>query len=147
MSTDSNEPIIDLSRRHFTRTQGDVTVIGTWSLANSRPVLALIPTHTRLAHDRLTPCLVPIDMAHLWDEHTGDAAHAAIMTVQFAEALGINPYNPRALVRLTSLIRDHLGDLLAMPPMPTSEERVVADIIKTDHDTGKTTEAEVTSDV
>lgn len=146
MST-QHDPIIDLSRRHFTRAYGDITVIGTWSLANSRPVLALIPTVRRPDHNRVMPCLVPIDMAWMWDEHTGDPAHCAEASVMFANALGKNPYSPRELIRIASTIREHLGDLLMMPAMPTSEDRVIADIIKTDHDTGKTDEAEIISDV
>ncbi|WP_296763720.1 hypothetical protein [Sediminimonas sp.] len=146
MSTE-HDPVIDLSRYHFKHAYGDVTVIGTWSLATSRPVMALVPTVLRPTHDRVTPCLVPLDMAWMWDETTGDAQHCVETTVMFAQALGFNPYAPRELIRLTSIIRDHLGDLLTMPPMPETEQRAVADVIKTDLDTGKTQEAEILSDV
>lgn len=144
----STDPIIDLSIQHGApRVKGDVTVIFTWLLHTGRPTMALVPTGSRMTHERAIPCLVPLDMAYLWDENVGDPTHCATMTFQFANALGLNAFQPRELIRLTSIIRDHLGDLLTMPSMPQGDRRVLADVIKTDHDTGKTEEAEILSDV
>jgi len=142
-----NTPVLDLGLRCWERTRGDITVIGTWILTSRRPCLALIPSRPMPTHERVTPCLVPLDMAFAWDEHTGDPADTAEMSFQFAAALGLNPMEPRNVVAVTSLIRDSLGDLLAMPPLPDSEKHAVADVQITDPETGKSTEAEIVDNV
>lgn len=141
--------VLDIShdRRHFTRRLGDITVIGTWLMQTARPALVLVPTHAKLGHDTVRPCIVPLEQAWLWDEHMGDGRHCAVMTYQFATAMGFNPFQPETLVRITSAIREHLGDLLTMPQQPDFEQRVVAEVTKTDRNTGKTQEAEILSDV
>jgi len=146
MSTDT-APIIDLNLRLWQRTRGDITVIGTWLLTTKRPCLALVPSRINPTHERATPCLVPLDMAFAWDEHTGDPAHTAAMSFQFAAALGLNPMEPRNVFAVTSLVRDALGELLAMPPFPEGEKEVTADVLITDPETGKTTEAEIVDNV
>lgn len=140
-------PLIDLSRYDWKRRKGDVIVYGTWSLHNGRPVMVLIPTFTPEHSEHLIPCLVPLDMAYMWDEHTGDPAHCARMTFEFASALGLNAHEPRTMVRLTSIIREHLGDLLTMRNLPASEQEVVADAILTDTNTGQVREAEIIDNV
>lgn len=142
-SQTENQPLLDLSRYHWKRTQGDVTLYGTWSLLNGRPVMVLVPTHRQHDFENVTPCLVPLDLAYMWDEHTGDPAHCAQATFAFANALGLDAFSPRSLIRLTAIIRDHLGDLLAMPPIPSTEREVVADTIMTDPNTGRSVEAEI----
>lgn len=137
------EVAIDLSRTAWTRPKGDLTLYGTWILTTGRPAMVIVPSRLVPTHDRVTPCIVPIDTAYMWDEYTGDPGHCARMTYLFASSLGINPHNPMNLVRLTSLIRDHLGDLLTMPPLPHGERVVVADAILTETSTGKTREAEI----
>lgn len=143
----TNKPAIDLSRTAWERTFGDLTVIGTWIMTTGRPVMVIIPTFVKRSHERIIPCLVPMDMAYLWDEHMGDPAHCAQTTFAFANALGMSPYEPRNLIRITSLIREHLGDLLTIAPLPESELEVVADAIMTDPNTGKVTEAEIVDHV
>lgn len=140
----SDTPIIDLTRYDWKREQGDVVVIGTWSMHNGRPVMVLMPNSRRtLDADKVTPCLVPLDLAYMWDEYTGDAIHCAQMTWQFAAALGLSQNDPRTLLRLTSIIRDHLGDLLTMRPLTDADMVRVADVEQTDTNTGKTREAGV----
>lgn len=147
MSETITRPIIDLDRRAWAKTRGDITLIGTWLLTTGRPVMVLVPTRPKATHDRVTPCLVPMDMAHLWDEHTGDPVHCARMSYQFAAALGLSMHEPRSIFAVTAAIRDHLGDLLTMPPMPDTEREVVADAILTDPHTGKSRETEISDDV
>ena len=138
------QPMIDLERHLWKRTKGDITVYGTWSLHSGRPVMVLVPTFVpRHSVERAVPCLIPLDAAFLWDEHTGDPSHCAQMTFQFAQVLPISPFNPSDMIRLTSIIREHLGDLLTMAPLPESEREVVADAILTDPNTGKTKETEI----
>lgn len=141
--TVETSPLLDLDRYLWKRSMGNITAIGTWSLHNGRPVMVLVPTFARPTHERIQPCLVPMDLAYLWDEHTGDPGHCAQASYGFANALGLNPLNPHDLIRLTSIIREHLGDLLMMPNMPSSEKQVVADAILTNPNTGKTREAEI----
>ena len=42
------------------------------------------------------------------------------------------------------MIRGHLGDLIAMPPLPDDARQPVAEMLITDNATGRTTEKEVT---
>ena len=140
-------PVIDLELRAWERTVGDVTVIGTWILTNQRPVMVLVPSRPMPTHDRVIPCLVPLDMAFEWDEHTGDPVFCARQSMRFAAALGFNNMEPRNVLFITTLIRDHLGDLLSTPRFPDREKQAVADALITDPETGKSTEAEIIDNV
>jgi|AntRauTorckE5430_2_1112549.scaffolds.fasta_scaffold04137_2 hypothetical protein len=144
--TDS-EPILDLDLRHKTLVRGDITVIFTWLLSNQRPCMVLVPTKIMPTHERTMPCIVPLDIAFAWDEVTGDAAETAAMSFQFAAGLGMNPMEMRNVIKVTSVVRDCLGDLLRMPMFPADQREVVADVLITDTDTGKTTEAEAVDHV
>lgn len=138
---------LDLNRYLARHTLGDITVFLTWTTHNSRPCIVLIPTHAFLHYDRVTPCIVPMESAWAWDEVTGDPRHAATMSFHFAEALGFAP-SPPMLMRITSIIRDLLGDLLMMPVMPAFyDTRVEADATLTDRNSGKVIHSEITSNV
>jgi len=147
MTKEPQSHVLDLTLRHFERTVGNVTVIGTWLLTTQRPALALIPAKPLPHYDRITPCLVPLDLAYEWDEHTGDPGSCALMSFQFAAALGMNPNEPRNVIFVTTLVRDSLGDLLSMPPFPKTEKAATADILITDTNTGKSYEAEIKDNV
>lgn len=147
MTDQDTAPVLDLNLRLWQRTIGDITVIGTWLLSTKRPCLALVPSRVMPTHDRITPCLVPLDIAYAWDEHTGDPADTAAMSFEFAAALGLNPMEPRNVIAVTSIVRDSLGDLLSMPPFPSGEKQTMADVLITDANTGKTTEAEIIDNV
>jgi len=69
------------------------------------------------------------------------------MSFQFAAGLGMNPMEMRNVIKVTSVVRDCLGDLLRMPMFPADQREVVADVLITDTDTGKTTEAEAVDHV
>lgn len=137
---------LDLSRNHAVHRLGDITVHMTWTHHDRKPCIVLIPAATPLHFDRVTPCIVPMDAAWLWDEHTGDGAHAASVSFMFCNALGFTP-SPQRLMRITSIIRDLLGDLVLMPPMPAHEQTAVGTMIVTDRMSGKTLEKELTEDV
>jgi len=147
--TQTTAPVINLNydHRHQTRVAGDITVIFTWIITTGRPCMVLVPTSAGLTHERITPCIVPMEHAYLWDENVGDGRHCAIAAYQFAASLGFNPNNPQTLVRITSIVREHLGDLLTMPQEPDFDRPVMAEITKTDTETGKTEEAEIMGDV
>lgn len=131
---------LDLTQAHFERICGDITVFGTWFGAKRVPALVLLPT-ARVGHDRVTPCVVPLQSSWLWARETGDPRHCARVSALFAESLGFNAHNAFMLMRITSLIQDHLGDLLTIPPKP-SQTYVAADAILTDEN-GKERHAEI----
>lgn len=149
MTTETTEFVINLDHDHRAATypHGDITVILTWFTHTGRPVMVLVPSGVTPESSRVTPCLVPMDMAYLWDEHTGEASHCAQTTFGFVGSLGMNTSNIYNHIRVTSIIRSHLGDLLSMGIAPDFERPVLAEITKTDTETGETQEAEILGDV
>lgn len=135
---------LDLTRYHFRREVRGFVIYGTWLvLPDNRPTvpcLAILPPH-RISHDRSTPAVVPLNTAWAWSEEQGDPRHAARTTASFLQAMGM-AVNPMSCMSLTMAIRDHLGDLISIPPRP-GERRVVADAIRTDQD-GRQHHAEIT---
>ena len=108
--------VLDIGNRHFTQAHGDITVIGTWlrnSEGNWRPCLVLIRTGDEYS-DYIVPCVVSVDRAYVWSDAVGDGQRAAQMAFQFAEAMRFTP-NPKIIIRIASLINDHLGELLGIP--------------------------------
>lgn len=121
---------LDLTQVHFQLTYGPITLFGTWFGAERKPALVLLPT-TKIGREEAIPCVIPLASAWKWAESTGDPAHAARVSVMFAQHMGLDAYNPHQVIRITSIVRDHIGDLLAIPPKPT-ERVVVADAVRTD---------------
>lgn len=131
---------LDLTQYHARYRVGDVTVFLTWFGKQSRPAMVLTPT-MKHGDARMVPCVVPLASIWAWDEHTGDGAHCARTSKQFAALLGLSP-SVQSIVKVTSIIRDFIGDLIRMPPKP-AEKIVVADAFVTNRNTGKTTEREI----
>lgn len=136
---------LDLTRYHSRRQLGDITIIFTWWLADNarRPCLVLVPT-IGLGSERIIPCVVPQSSAWAWAEETGDGRHCARTSAQFAAYLGL-PEHPNSAMRVTSIVRECMGDLLNIPPMPV-ERVAVADAIRIDAD-GREHHSEITDDV
>lgn len=130
---------LDLSRYHDRFTHGDLTVYATWHGNDLHPCLAIVPSYYE-GHERVTPCIVPQRQAWLWAENIGDGAHCAFIANQFCDHLRMNR-NMTNNFRISSVIRNHLGDLLAIPPAPF-EFKVVADAFRTSSD-GKQHHSEV----
>ena len=128
------KPILDLELEWQRFTYGDLTVILTWTLDDRRPAMVLLPTWRRRRF--LRPCVVKLDNAHLWDEHTGDPREAAEMSFDFAVTLGLGDH-PAYALRVLSVIRECLGELLKVPPAPDYLRRPVADAQAIDPRTGK----------
>ena len=128
----SHRPILNLDQRHFTQAHGDTTVIGTWyydSQEGARlPCLVLVPTYAR-GSQKVTPCIIPVKNAWLWSEEEGDPAYCAASVVAFGMALGISVHNEVSCMLVLSLVRDHMGDLLAMPPAPGEGAICTADAV------------------
>lgn len=130
---------LDLTRYHARYSHGDITVYLTWWLAldsGPRPCLVLIPTHAQ-SYERAIPCVVMLDQAWRWSEGIGDPRDAAFQALRFADALGLGA-TPTNAIRVRSIIVDHLGDLLAMPPMPEGmrESVVLGEAKVTDREAG-----------
>ncbi|AMM84122.1 hypothetical protein [Martelella sp. AD-3] len=134
---------IDLSHYHFQKRRGELALYGTWYADKARPCLVVVPAN-RIGHERCRPLVVTIDDAWQWNPDDPDAMPEtnAAMVQQFLDLNGMDFSNMRASMRVVSLIHDHLGDLLSIPPKQALV-RVVADVLKVEHDTGKETRAEI----
>lgn len=146
MMDQSTKPVLDLSLAAWEYTYGDIRVVGTWLRHDRRPCMVLVPAFKRPTHAHVQPCVVPMDHAYLWDEHTGDGQHVAQMSMRFSQGLGMG-MTPHVVFRVTSIVRECLGDLLRMGPMPDVDRTVVADAIAVDLESGRVTEREITDDV
>jgi hypothetical protein len=137
---------IDLARYHERFGHGDLTVFLTWCGDALSPCLVIVPAFIE-GHERVTPCVVPQRVAWVWSEAIGDGRHCALTSYLFCEQLRLNP-SINNCMRVTSIIREHIGDLLAMPPATSLhfERAVVADAIRTDQD-GKEHHSEVSDHV
>ena len=136
---------LDLTRRHWTKTRGPITAIGTWVRLEGRfePCMVLIRAGSELS-DRLIPCVIPMSRAWVWSEDLGDPVEAANTTFLFAQALGINFHDQRSVFAIATLIHDQLGELLSIPPYQPDNLPTVAEAILTNHSTGRTVETEMT---
>lgn len=113
-------PALDLTRYAWRQEHGDIVAYGSWWLADDsgpRPCIALLPIN-RASWEKSKPAVVLIDQAWVWDETIGDGARAAALAFQFAQGMGLDESNPNTLIRIRSIIADHIGDLLKIPPMP-----------------------------
>lgn len=136
-------PDLDLTRRAFTKTRGEVTAIGTWIRIDGRfrPCMVLIRAG-REKDDRLIPCVITMDRAWIWSEEIGDPSQSAPLAYQFAEILGL-AVTPPTLIRLAMFINDMLDDLLTIPPYQPDTLRTVAEAVIIDHSAGRTVETEI----
>ena len=137
---------LDLRYRAWTKVHGDLTFIGSWIREeNSQFTASIVIIRTGEENNEHTvPCIVPATDAWKWSEQIGDPRGQARTTVEFLNALRMR-FTRRNAIRLTSLIHDHIGDLLAIPPFETLgvEQVVTADMIRIDHSTGEITEQEI----
>lgn len=130
---------LDLTQSAFTKARGDLTLYGCWHGRHLRPCLVVFPTYSTGV-----PLVIEIDTAWQWDmdDKDVDPRRNARLVGEFLAANGMDFTNVFTCMRVVSLIHDHLGDLLMMPPKP-SEIIVVADALQTDSDTGKTIHREI----
>lgn len=145
----AKKPMLDLRLYHQRYEVGDFAVYITWNLHTSEPCMVITPITRRtiLSFNTVTPCVVPLSLAWVWDEHTGDGSHAARSCIQFASTLGMNPSSKEVLFRLSAIIRDALSDLVTCPPLPEDTRVKVADMVVEDQLTGRIIEKEVTDHV
>lgn len=129
---------LDLTQCHFQKTRGDLALYGSWYGDQLRPCLAVLPA----LRDGI-PLVILVDDAWKWNPDDPDAKpeHNARNIGAFLHANSFGDANTFTAQRVLSLIHDHLGDLLRIPPKPVSL-KVVADAIRTDQD-GKVHHSEV----
>lgn len=113
---------IDLTRHQFVRHLGDLSLYGTWlwneDQENHEPALVVI----NAIHPRaFKPCVVALSAAYKYNS----AVYMAHLASAFVDLLGLQG-SMHTAHRVAMLLEDHLGDLLKMPPNPTSTI-VVAD--------------------
>lgn len=141
-------PTLDLTKYAWSHTKGDLRVYGTWRYDDDDrqwvPCLAIVPAHHLLSFERVTPCIVTVDLAWIWSEEHGDEALAGAIIGDFLATLGMAP-TPRNAYRVLDLIRDHLEDLIKRIPPRPPEKTVAADAFVTDA-AGKQRHAEIKED-
>ena len=134
---------LDLNHYHWRRDLREFTLYGTWLIDDEqdRPCMVIIRRQEQ-THDHTVPCIVPMDLAYAFDPIGGDPQMAARACLDFAQALRMDPNNPKTVLRIHALIDDHLGDLLSIPPYsrPDTDAEATAEITVTDKRTGKTSE-------
>jgi hypothetical protein len=147
-------PVLDLRQSHFVADRGDIAAIGTWyrfRYVGWRPVLVLANAYDLRHAERakLKPRLyvVPMDRVVAWCEESGmrDDAAAIAGAKRAAEDMGLDA-GMHTTFRILSIVRDLLGEVLAMPPRPAMEQRAIGDFVVT-IDGRKEVHKEITEDV
>ncbi|WP_238368276.1 hypothetical protein [Mesobacterium pallidum] len=139
-----HRPALDLRMSHSIHQLGDLAAFLTWWLEDGEPAMVLMAPGTRHAR----PCVVHLNNAHQWAEETNDDdSYAERMAAEFCADLGLNPLQRSNVYRIMSIVRDLLGDLTQMPPMPPWLNQKVGDLLVTDNTTGSVTHKEVSDHV
>lgn len=147
---------LDLDRHHFKRTVRGITIIGTWLIDHdrNRPCMVLIREGEELKTQ--VPCVVGLDEAYTFDipwrwedyddgvDYRGHPQQAWATARLFAQQLRLDEHDAKTLSRIGDLIKDHLGDLISIPPYRSPDEgRVIGEAILTNRTTGTEREIEV----
>lgn len=132
---------LDLTKPHFEKRRGDLMLYGAWHGKRLRPCLVVLPAYRT---GRMVPLVIEVDNAWQWqpDDIDADPRRSAQLIGMFLLSNCMDASNTFTAMKVASLIHDHLGDLLRIPPKST-EDVVVADAFQTDRDTGKVTHKEV----
>jgi hypothetical protein len=140
-----HEHSLDLAKSHWQKVHGDITVYGTWFRLDEgwKPAMVLLRTGEERG-DHTFPCALMLDDAWIFDERKGDAARAITMAIGFAEAMRMAYTDRKVVHRIFTIIHDHLGDLISIPPRPWHDPVVTADLILTNRNTGKSREILIT---
>jgi len=133
---------LDLTKPHFEKKRGDLMLYGAWHGKRLRPCLVVLPAYRM---GKAVPLVVEVDDAWMWqpDDIDADPRRNAHLIGMFLLQNGMDATNTFTAMKVASLIHDHLGDLLRIPPKPVDDERVVGDVFHADHDTGKVTHKEI----
>lgn len=143
-----SRPALNLARFHKQYTHGDITVFMTWLAPDMEECMVLVPTFKFGISQDFAPCVITLSQAALYGDgmDSGTQAEVEALVTAFAYCLGLDT-GPATCLRILGVIRNHLGDLLQIPPRPRENEEVRADAIVTDLSTGKTRQMEVRDDI
>lgn len=118
MELERAKPAIDLTRHHFVRELGDLTIFGTWlyndDQEDTEPCLVVIPRYRTTG---FKPVVVALSAAYRYN----NPKYLAHVAGAFAQSLGFEDSLSQAR-KIATLIWDHLLDLLTMPLDPTQAE-------------------------
>ena len=147
---DTNRIVAGIDVYAWRKRHGDLEVFGTWYGTENRPCLLITHAHRR-GFRRPPACIVRMDSIWRFDEaatagETGVIREVAQEMLRMCAFLGLQQ-NPLNATKLISIIREHIGDALSIPPKPKETQQHVADMIWTDPETGKVQEVEVHDDV
>lgn len=122
MQLSSSVPVLDLTRRAFHKTRGDLTAVGTWLLIEGEwePALVIHRTGDE-RHPHFVPCVVPLRNAHIWYEDFGDPAPAVTSCYRFLRGMRFD-LTTGNVHRLLAMVHDHLDDLCRIPPLPPLDD-------------------------
>lgn len=143
-----SRPALNLARFHRQFTHGDVTAFLTWYGPDLEECVALVPTFKFGISQDFMPAVFLISEISIYAEgYLGDVREA-IWNLRIAAAgLGLDD-NPMTIMRLRSIVAEHIDDVLRMPPeRPRENEEWRATISATDRNTGETTELRILDDV
>lgn len=133
--------VLDLTQFHFTHTRGDLTIYGTWYGKQHQQCLVIVPT---FRVEKCIPLIIDVDDAWRWNPEDPQATPGLnrLYVNSFLDQNNMDAGNQFTAMKVVTLIHDHLGELLHIPPKPTVGI-VVADAIRKDHDTGREHHTEV----
>lgn len=133
--------VLDLTQFHFTHTRGDLTIYGTWYGKQHQQCLVIVPT---FRVEKCIPLIIDVDDAWRWNPEDAQAMPGInrLYVNSFLDQNNMDAGNPFTAMKVVTLIHDHLGELLHIPPKPTVGI-VVADAIRKDHETGREHHTEV----
>ena len=135
---------LDLRHRAWTQRHGNITAIGAWIGKNGefQPCLVLIRTGDEFDED-MVPCAIPLDDCWIWEESIGDGRRSAQAAHQFAQVLRLTD-NTKTLIRIASIIHDHLGELISMRPYVAPDRKpVIAEVQVINRATGRAADVEL----
>ena len=108
---------IDLSRYHFKRELGDLTLYGTWLFnadqEDTEPAIVIVPTFRKLNGSK--PIAIALSSAFKYN----DPRYLVHVAAVFAKQLGFED-SMTTTHKLATVIHDHLLDLIKMPVEPTT---------------------------
>lgn len=151
--TDANDlqrswdrPVINLSQWHWRARHGEIEAIGTWYGPAADPCMVLIRARDFGASvERSIPIIIPYGQSHVFSDFLGDEQEAIARVMRMLPALRMDT-SFQNVVRVLGIIQDHLGDMLLIPVRPpTGDREAVGVAIRTDRESGKTTEMEITA--
>jgi hypothetical protein len=116
----SLKPAIDLTRNHFSYPSGDLVCVGTWLWNDDQedyePCIVIVPRYRK---NGFKPCVVALSSAWRYNPEHGGPRYLARASKLFLTALGMDDCMSNAY-KVAEIIQNNLGNLLKMPPNPTT---------------------------